>query len=141
MPLPRVRPDLAYCAGNGFWDKVEKGDDVECWPWKQSTASHGYGQTWDGKHVLLAHRVAWALYHRSHVPGELTVDHVCRNKVCCNPAHLRLLSNIENARDNGQSRKTHCPSGHPYSGANLRVNRHGHRFCRTCARERYQSDG
>lgn len=29
--------------------------------------------------------------------------------------------------------KTHCPSGHPYSGANLRIGHRGDKICRTCA--------
>lgn len=29
--------------------------------------------------------------------------------------------------------RTHCPSGHPYSGANLRISYRGENICRTCA--------
>ncbi|EGP07545.1 hypothetical protein CSIRO_2784 [Bradyrhizobiaceae bacterium SG-6C] len=29
--------------------------------------------------------------------------------------------------------RTHCPSGHPYSGANLRIGYRGNNICRTCA--------
>lgn len=29
--------------------------------------------------------------------------------------------------------KTHCPSGHPYSGTNLRISYRGDKICRTCA--------
>lgn len=31
---------------------------------------------------------------------------------------------------------THCPSGHPYSGDNLRITSSGNRKCRTCEREK-----
>ncbi|MET8278291.1 HNH endonuclease signature motif containing protein [Micromonospora sp. NPDC005174] len=34
----------------------------------------------------------------------------------------------------GGNGKTHCPSGHPYAGANLYVDTHGRRQCRTCRR-------
>lgn len=34
---------------------------------------------------------------------------------------------------------THCPSGHPYSGTNVRVDKKGHRKCRTCDRIRSQN--
>lgn len=40
-----------------FWWRVEIRSDDECWLWGQSTGSHGYGQTWDGRTVRLAHRV------------------------------------------------------------------------------------
>jgi len=32
----------------------------------------------------------------------------------------------------GQSRKTHCPKGHPYDAVNTRVSKRGERICRTC---------
>lgn len=38
--------------------------------------------------------------------------------------------------NNRELRKTHCPSGHPYAGDNLRINRKGHRLCRTCGRQK-----
>jgi hypothetical protein len=49
-----------------------------------------------------------------------------------NPLHLRLRSNVENARDNGQGSKTRCPVGHPYSGGNLILDGRGHRRCKAC---------
>lgn len=136
MPLPRVDVDLDYLNRKDWWSKVDKGNPDDCWCWKQSVASHGYGQTWDGKHVLVAHRVAWSLHHSQQVPEGLTVDHICRNRLCCNPNHLRLLSNQDNATDNGQGRKTLCPAGHRYDGDNLYVDPKGHRRCRQCARDR-----
>lgn len=109
-----------------------------CWLWTASIGSHGYGQIgWqvgEGRNTMvLAHRVAWWLAH-GPIPDGLTVDHRCRVRRCCNPAHLRLLTNVENARDNGMARRTHCPHGHEYTPENTRRDRHGHRFCRACQR-------
>jgi hypothetical protein len=99
----------------------------------------GYGQMgWheDGRRVMhLAHRIAWTLTH-GEIVDDLTVDHLCRNRVCCNPSHLRLLTNQENGRLNGNFIKTHCPQGHKYVGENLYVCPKGHRRCRECARGR-----
>jgi hypothetical protein len=114
-----------------FWLKVDVRDPDDCWPWTQSCGSHGYGQTWDGRTVLLAHRVAFELA-KGPIPDGLTVDHKCRFRPCCNPGHLRLLPNVDNARDNGNAGKTHCPHGHPYVGSNLYVTPRGHRRCRAC---------
>lgn len=127
--------DLDYLRPR-FWGKVEIGEEGECWPWKQSCNSVGYGQTWDGITVRPAHRVAWELTH-GRIPGKLTVDHICHNRPCCNPHHLRLLENVENARDNGFARRTHCPQGHPYDEMNTYTDPKGHRRCRTCAKARY----
>lgn len=119
-----------------FWSRVDFGHPDECWEWKLSTGSHGYGQTWDGKTVRLAHRVAWALWHRQQVPHGMTIDHGCHNRLCCNPRHLSVMTNEENATDNGQGDKTHCPRGHAYDEANTYINPKGHRLCRACAQQR-----
>jgi hypothetical protein len=123
MPLPRNNPiDLQYLTERDWWSKVDVGNADECWPWRQSTGSHGYGQTWDGRTVRLAHRVAWALHHQCQVPDDMTIDHrVDCLRICCNPAHLQVVTNLENATNNQQGRKTHCPRGHPYEGDNLKV--------------------
>lgn len=127
-----------------FWSRVDRTDIGGCWPWTMSCGSHGYGQIgWrtDGKvHTALAHRVAYML-EVGPIPDGLTVDHLCRQRRCCNPRHLQLLTNIENARNNGQSARTHCPQGHPYSGDNLHwappSNPNGGltRRCQACARD------
>lgn len=127
--------DIAYLKATDWWSRVDTSNDG-CWLWKQSVGSHGYGQTWDGISVRLAHRVAWELSN-GPIPKGMTVDHICRVRRCCNPLHLRLLSNEENGADNGNKRKTHCPQGHPYAGENLYVAPKGDRRCRICIRERY----
>lgn len=83
-----------------------------------STGSHGYAQIgWnegDFRTVTVAHRVAWIGEH-GPIPDGLTVDHLCKQRKCVNIAHLRLLTNYENAR------RTHgrdwplgqCANGHP----------------------------
>lgn len=123
-----------------FWQSVSVAGDDECWLWLKSLGSHGYGQVgWDvgggRRSGTTAHRVAWLSAGRE-LPAGLTIDHICRTRPCCNPRHLRLRTNVANATDNGQGRKTHCPRGHLYEGTNLYVTRRGHRRCRTCARLR-----
>ena len=129
------RDALDAKSASTFWSKVQVGDPHDCWPWLQSCGSHGYGQTWTGSHVVLAHRVAWVLTVGT-IPANLTIDHVCRNKRCVNPMHLRLLTNVENGRGNGNSLKTHCPARHEYTEANTYRNKRGHRFCRQCRRDK-----
>lgn len=119
-----------------FWSRVTVSTTNECWEWKMSSGSHGYGQVgWSAQgrnYMVLAHRVAYEIA-KGPIPADLTVDHICRHRRCCNPAHLRLLTNLENARSNAQSLRTHCPLGHPYSGDNLGI-RGRQRWCRQCMR-------
>lgn len=121
-----------------FWSKVEIGEPDECWAWRYHVGSHGYGSIgWSAEGVsrnTTAHRVAWMLAHGTPVPVGLTVDHLCRVRVCCNPAHLRLLSNVANASDNGMARRVQCIHGHAYTPDNTYYGPEGHRRCRTCAR-------
>jgi hypothetical protein len=122
-----------------FWSRVEVGPVDECWPWRLSTKAEGYGQIgWtegghDGRRFnALAHRLAFMLAV-GPIPDGLTVDHLCRNPPCCNPAHLRLLTNAENAALNSWALKTHCPQGHEYTPENTyrRPSKNG-RECRAC---------
>ena len=56
--------------------------------------------------------------------------------------NLRWGTRADNAADlvrngnHGQARKTHCPSGHPLSGSNLRLSSTGGRHCRQCNNDR-----
>lgn len=127
--------DLDYLSSR-FWARVGAAEDDECWPWLLSTGGHGYGQTWDGITVRYAHRCAWELTN-GRIPQDMTIDHICRNRVCCNPAHLRLLTNSENGRGNAQSVRTSCPQGHPYDEVNTYRAPAGGRRCRTCGRQRH----
>jgi hypothetical protein len=120
------------------FDRVNIGLEDDCWPWKLSIGNHGYGQigwrTGDGGNAgTTAHRVVWMSVN-GYIPKGMTVDHICKNRPCCNPNHLRLLSNVDNAIDNGQGRKTHCPRGHEYQGSNLYIDPDGARRCRACAK-------
>jgi hypothetical protein len=96
---------LLYCKGHHFrrplpdrfWEKVDKRDVDECWPWTGTTVSKGYGSIGHEGKTLSAHRVSWELHFDS--PGDLHVLHSCDNPPCCNPAHLFLGTNADNIRD------------------------------------------
>lgn len=108
------------------YERVEV-DESGCWISTYSVASHGYAQIgWQAggsRHVVLAHRAAW-VHLNGQMPVGVTLDHLCKVRRCVNPDHLRLLSNVENARRNqgddfpmGQ-----CRNGHPNT-AQVRVAR------------------
>jgi hypothetical protein len=116
----------------------------DCWQWTGAYAGKGYGGTWlNGRHYR-AHRAVWELLVGPISEG-MTLDHLCRNRRCVNPAHLEPVAMRENImRGEGvgarNARKTHCPLGHPYEGGNLYVAPDGQRRCRICMK-RYRVGG
>lgn len=102
-------------------------DENGCHVSTYSVASHGYAQVgWqdgDARGATTAHRAAWVHHTGQQIPDGLTVDHACRNRRCVNMDHLRLMTLLQNARDNGWAAGTRyvgdpvdtgrkCPAGH-----------------------------
>lgn len=97
--------------------------EIACW------------ETPDGKRDHMVYRRLYVRFF-GPIPEGLELDHLCRNPACCNPWHLEPVTHQENSRrkEGGfNSKKTHCPAGHPYEGTNLRVRRGG-RECLICYR-------
>ncbi len=134
-----------------FWARVDKRGPRDCWLWKKGHNGQGYGfYTWEGRQQL-THRIAYTLTvgpipdgmqldHQCHTP-DCTGATKCQHRRCCNPAHLKPVTNAENSSAE-RSRKaygrkvTHCPRGHEYTPENTRETAKGYRNCRTCERER-----
>lgn len=75
--------------------KLEGG----CWIWQKSFGSHGYGNigTGGGRNET-AHRVSHEVFN-GEIPKGLIVLHSCDNRKCCNPAHLRAGTRVDNTID------------------------------------------
>lgn len=109
-----------------------------CWLWLGQIKPNGYGaigMNVDGKwKTKYAHRISYETFV-GPIPQNADLDHKCRQRCCVNPDHLEPVSRSENMLRSPllgrhQSSKTHCPSGHAYSG----INAAGARVCRTCQR-------
>lgn len=125
--------------------KVQPGPDG-CWLWIGYTDKDGYGRS--GPHFV--HRTAYRL-HVGPIPDGMTIDHLCRVRNCCNPAHLEAVTTRENtfrgetfARH--KAAQTHCVRGHVFDEKNTGIkyppsHPNGMRFCRECnnARRRKNS--
>lgn len=111
-----------------FWSKVDIRSDSECWTWQAYVGTHGYGMyKLCRARPDVAHRVAYRLAV-GPIPDGLFVDHICRNKLCVNPAHLEPVTHVENMR---RARRTHCKRGHLLDEQTL-VIRGPHRSCKKC---------
>ena len=82
----------------GFIDKTEY-----CWFWTGYITPTGYGYftlMYDDtpKKNYRAHRLSWIMY-KGDIPEGKEVLHKCGNKICVNPEHLYLGTQIENLND------------------------------------------
>lgn len=76
-----------------FWVKVDKSGD--CWNWTASMNNKGYGQFRLEGRSQQAHRCAF-IFANGGIPEGLMIDHICHNRRCVNPAHLRAVTNKQN---------------------------------------------
>lgn len=119
-----------------FWSRVEVQQPAGCWEWRGTIGSRGYGQFTVNYKIYKPHRVAYALLI-GDVPADMALDHLCFNKSCVNPDHIRVTTIPENSvRHHGPSgrnaRKTHCGNGHEFTPENTYYFPNGDRSCRTC---------
>lgn len=118
-----------------FWARV-RIEPNGCLTWT-GYIHGGYGRIRAAGRIVLTHRFAYELLV-GPVPTELQLDHLCRNRACCNPEHLEIVTGKVNAERGAYATRTHCPAGHLLAGANLltRADRPGQRECRQCSRIR-----
>ena len=119
-----------------FLSKVRTGPG--CWEWTAYKNPSGYGRAvgpnGDKQYV---HRLSYELFV-GPIPEGLTIDHLCRNRGCCNPEHLEAVTRSENIKRGGKSLQTHCIHGHSLHDAYTDKRSDGSvsRKCRVCACER-----
>jgi hypothetical protein len=124
-----------------FAEKVALTDSG-CLVWIAGKNNKGYGMFGVGNgRSTSAHRWSYE-HHIGPIPEGMYLDHLCRNRACVHPNHLEpvtqrtnLLRGVGVGKSN--TRKTHCPAGHPYSGDNLYTPpSRPNRMCRACRRSR-----
>lgn len=117
---------------NSFWARVNKQGPIpqhvpeigNCWTWIGVADRKTEYCRFMGMKV---HRLSYQLHYYSNIPKGMDCCHKCDNRTCVRPDHLFIGTRSDNVRDcvakgrwgSGDSKKTHCKHGHPFSGNNL----------------------
>ena len=112
-----------------------------CWLWTGVVNPNGYGIVGMGRRQAAVHRVYYELV-MGDIPDDLVLDHLCRIRNCCNPAHLEPVTHVVNCLRGispaaEHAKKTHCVNGHEFNDRNTywRIDGRG-RQCRRCRADR-----
>lgn len=114
-----------------FWAKVDKRGPDECWNWTGSRAGNYGTFRFDGT-SRGPYRFSYSRFV-GPIPDGLVIDHLCRNGMCVNPAHLEPVTASENERRKWGNK---CKQGHEMTEENAYVRSDGRRHCKICQRER-----
>lgn len=99
------KPILPYLKGKHgelrimrFWSHVDIRAPEDCWEWRASCHTSGYGRFKIASYVtMMANRVSLVI-HTGEDPSSLFALHHCDNRQCCNPHHLYWGTHSDNMR-------------------------------------------
>ncbi len=124
-----------------FWNKVVLDPGTGCWLWTGYTRPDGYGSISIDGRPQRTHRLTYSVFV-GRLDPDLVIDHACRIRRCCNPAHLEQVTDRVNVLVRAgmdsiavkRAQQTHCVNGHEFTPENTftRRQRPGTRECRAC---------
>lgn len=95
-----------------FMEKVKIRKD-NCWDWAGYKDKDGYGYFKLSKAETRAHRASYLIFKGPITKG-MVIMHLCSNRFCTNPSHLKEGSQAENIQD--ASRKERLRGQKNYKG-------------------------
>jgi hypothetical protein len=84
----------------------------KCWIWQGSNSGNpadkksgrGYGRMSVNGYTSAVHRIMFVCVN-GYIPNKMQVDHICVERLCCNPDHLQLVSHKKNCKLRDKRRK------------------------------------
>ncbi len=79
--------------------------ETGCWVWQGAKLPGGYGTMSRSGEQIYTHRY---YYERAKgpIPAGLQLDHLCRNRACCNPDHLEPVTHAVNLQRGATAKLT-----------------------------------
>lgn len=123
--------------------KLQLDWDTGCWNWTGAINKDGYGQIGLGDEIVGAHRASWRMFVGS-VPEGMELDHICRNRVCVNYQHLRIVTHKQQCENRGP--KQVCRHGHRYDEVGFEMRAtvgadgkpYQYRYCKACLADKLE---
>lgn len=97
-----------------YWEYVDIKREDECWEWKGSKTTAGYGLIYWENRLQYAHRLSLELDGRP-VPPRWHACHTCDNPPCVNPKHLFVGTPHDNVKDKVSKGRHTFGENHPNS--------------------------
>ena len=78
----------------------EIDDDTGCWECGSHFIYDGYPKCWYGSKSVRMHSAVFiSHFNIINIPKNWVVRHTCDNRLCINPGHLLIGTNVDNMRD------------------------------------------
>ena len=108
---------------------------------KKGITTNGYSRIRINGKQIQAHRWVWELLSGPIDEG-MVIDHMCSNRKCILPSHLRVISQQQNimAGKHNIDNRSHCNQGHPFTKENIMIRKSGKRECAECNRIRAKAN-
>jgi hypothetical protein len=112
---------------------------TRCWQWKGGAYGDGYGRLvahlGDAHLTMPVYHWVWMLAAGSLPARGFNLHHLCRNKLCANPAHLAMMLVAGHSNLHHMTLLGKCVRGHQFDEVNPLIDGRGYRRCRECAEE------